>query len=277
MKVCRQCVRIKVRQTAGLVCFPFPAERGGAVLAALLVLACFNLAGCSQKAPEIVPEPIQQAPGLSRSAIKFDTTGLTSVYASGTVQKWSSGRTEEVSLHCILAPPDIPCPLSDKKGVQDYFRNCARQSGGGLVSVDMVKVKEVPCIMTIVKVPQKPSGMTYIGSITIPLAEGSYVIRVQCIETGITGSRESAVLQNLTTSGKVGIDGHGNLTNWQQDPYDRSLTAPDLILRNQSDDEKYDKVFPTHPLTKVRFGLRTILRTLELDKSVLLAPPFLGP
>ncbi|MDX1990651.1 MAG: hypothetical protein SFV17_28410 [Candidatus Obscuribacter sp.] len=270
-------MRIEVRQTASLGAFSSRAGRGGLTLAALLVLACFDLTGCSQKAPEIVPEPIQQAPGLSRSAIKFDTTGLTSVYTSGTVQKWSSGRTEEVSLHCILAPPDIPCALSDKKGVQNYFRNCARQSGGGLVSVDMVKVKEVPCIMTIVKVPQKPSGMTYIGSLTIPLAEGSYVIRVQCIETGITGSRESAVLQNLTTSGKVGIDAHGNLTNWQQDPYDPGLNAPDLILRNKADDERYDKLFPTHPLTKVRFGLRTILRTLELDKSVLLAPPFLGP
>lgn len=277
MKVCRMIARIEAKQTESPFSFFGGAKRGGTALTALLTAVTVSLWGCSQKAPEVVPEPIQQAPGISRSAIKFDTTGLTSVYTSGTVQKWSSGRTEEVSLHCILAPPDIPCSLSDKKGVQNYFRNCARQSGGGLVSVEMEKIKEVPCIVTIVKIPQRPSGMTYVGSLTIPLAEGSYVIRVQCIETGITGSRESAVLQSLTSSGKVGMDGRGNLTNWQQDPYDRSLTGHDLVLRNQSDDEKYDKLFPNHPLSKVRFGLRTILRTLELDKSVLLAPPFLGP
>ncbi|MBN8660749.1 MAG: hypothetical protein J0M35_10320 [Candidatus Obscuribacter phosphatis] len=244
-------------------------------------LAIFLLTACS-KAEQPKPEAEIQLnavvpPQLSIDAVRFDTTGLTGVESAPNTKRWTSGRALEVSLRCIEVPPDIPCSLSNKEGIRDYFRRCAIQGGGGLVEADVIKIGQVPCAKTIVKVPQQPSGTAYVGSITIPLAQGSYVIRVQSVETGITGMRESAILHNLTASGKVTISEGGVLQNWERDPYDPKIKGDDLVLRNQSEDERYDKLFPTHPLTRVRVALKAILRTIKLDKSVLMAPPFLGP
>jgi hypothetical protein len=245
------------------------------------LLVLFLLTACSKAEP---PKPEAEMPlkavvppQLSIDAVQFDTSGLKGLESTPNCKRWSSGRALEVSLRCIEMPPDIPCALSNKEGIRDYFRRCAIQGGGGLVEADVIKIGQVPCAKTIVKVPQQPSGTAYVGSITIPLAQGSYIIRVQSVETGITGMRESAILNNLTAAGKVTISDGGVLQNWERDPYDPKIKGDDLVLRNQSEAERYDKLFATHPLTRVRVALKAILRTIKLDKSVLMAPPFLGP
>lgn len=247
----------------------------------LCFLALFLVTACSKAEPPKpeaeIPLKAVVPPQLSIDAVQFDTSGLKGLESTPNCKRWSSGRALEVSLRCIEMPPDIPCALSNKEGIRDYLRRCAIQGGGGLVEADVIKIGQVPCAKTIVKVPQQPSGTAYVGSITIPLAQGSYVIRVQSVETGITGMRESAILNNLTAAGKVTISDDGVLQNWERDPYDPKIKGDDLVLRNQSEDERYDKLFPTHPLTRVRVALKAILRTIKLDKSVLMAPPFLGP
>ena len=48
-------------------------------------------------------------------------------------------------------------------------------------------------IKTIFKFPQDPTGMTYLGSYTIPFKKYSYVIKIQAPELGVTGMRDSII------------------------------------------------------------------------------------
>jgi hypothetical protein len=124
------------------------------------------------------------------------------------------------------------------------------------VEVAVTSVSNVEAIKTIFKFPQKPHGTIYLASWTLPFTSFSYVIKVQCNEFGTTGIREAAVLDKLLASGKFDIK--------KDMPMVGSIAA----------DEKYDKVFPQHPLSRARAYMRHIAQTVQLDAEVLNAPRF---
>jgi hypothetical protein len=45
--------------------------------------------------------------------------------------------------------------------------------------------------------------MTYVGSLTIPFLDFSFVIKVQCEEKGATGIREAVLLDRRLESGEM--------------------------------------------------------------------------
>jgi hypothetical protein len=99
--------------------------------------------------------------------------------------------------------------------------------------------------------------MGYLGSFMIPLANSGYMVSVACLERGITGTRDTAIFIRLLDAGDVEFAaGAQQPTNWMGDPYDPSITGPPA--RNRADDEKYDSLFPDHPLSRVRSLLRQI-------------------
>ena len=52
-------------------------------------------------------------------------------------------------------------------------------------------------VWLIVKAPQKPHGMTYIGSLTFPFRNFSFVLKAVCVEHGTPGMREAVVLERF--------------------------------------------------------------------------------
>jgi len=222
----------------------------------------------------------QEKAMISLDSIHFDTSGWKISEKSKDTIRWEDGKPEFLSLHYFPVPPDIPCELGKLKELRDCYRTAIGQAGGGLVSLDVLNVKvgtrEVPCLRNIVKVPQSPSGMLYIGSLTFPFADFSYVIKVQCFEEGITGMRDAVVADRLMGAGDVKLDPKtGGILGWAQDPYEPSFKGP--ALKNQSEDEKYDSQFPEHPLSRARAILARASETVNLDDSVLSSPPFSGP
>jgi hypothetical protein len=124
--------------------------------------------------------------------------------------------------------------------------------------MSVLRVAGCPAIKVIFKVPQKPSGMTYVGSLTIPFRDFSFVVKVQCEERGITGGREAVLLTRwLETHDLPAVLG---------DPTD----LPDW----HPESEEFDAEFPGHPISRVRRVLRRVCDSLVIDEGVASAAGF---
>jgi hypothetical protein len=213
---------------------------------------------------------------LSIRSVEFEKPGCEVIDQSESSITWAaSARPEIISLHYFAKEPDIPCPLSDLKGLRDGYRKGISQAGGGLVAADVITVKDLPCLQTIFKLLQQPSGMMYLGSLTFPFADASFVIKIQCAEPGTSGLREAIIINELMGKGEVVIDPETlSMKGWAQDPYDPDFEGP--ALRNKSEDEKYDAQFPDHPLTRTRLLLTQVKDSLKFDSDVQNAKPFTG-
>jgi len=88
-----------------------------------------------------------------------------------------------------------------------------------------------------------------LGSLTIPFKKCSYVVKIQAVEVGTTGLRDSLVSNQLLTEGKITLGGAG-FENWFVDPYDPSFKKGTLM--NASEELAYDAMFPEHPLSQAR-------------------------
>jgi len=109
----------------------------------------------------------------------------------------------------------------------------------------------------ILKVPRQPHGMDYVGSLTIPFAEFSFVIKMQCEERGITGMREAALFLLTQKEGTVTLTPGGTLVgDWN------------------TDDERHDASFPDHPVSRLRRNFSHIIHTLRIDEATQGRPRF---
>jgi hypothetical protein len=157
---------------------------------------------------------------------------------------WTNPAGDVLSAHYFPIPPDLPGPLSDLTSIRAYYRKMLGRNGA-IVEVNSTTVSSLPALRTIVKIKQEPCGMTYVAAATVPFAQCSFVAKVQCPERGLTGIRDTAVAAKL---GLVGASG------WASDPYMSRVRNP--ILRNRSDDQEWDDVFPEHPLSRARRHLK---------------------
>ena len=181
---------------------------------------------------------------------------------------------DDLSINFFDCPPDIHSKDDTEVEIQNFYRKLSYESGGAIIEVKKIKIGSFDAINTILKFPKPPSGMVYIGSYTIPFKNCSYVVKVVCVEQGITGIRDSAILSLMITNGTVKRDNEkeGRLKGWMRDPYDNSINLP--FMMNLSESEKFDDMFPNHPLSRLRKYLKHIEETIKIDKSLLKEPKF---
>ena len=180
--------------------------------------------------------------------------------------------TAVLSVEMFIGVPEIPVSLADIDKLRFVYRTIANNSGAGLISADVFNVDGIDCVQTIFKMPQANRGMVYIGSLTVPFAEFSFVIKIQCQEVGFTGLREAVVLDRLFDEGTDVSEENGELKNWERDPYDPEGAYP--LMPNRAEDERYDEDFPVHALSRVRRWLFQIRETLHFSEEVKQAQPF---
>lgn len=115
--------------------------------------------------------------------------------------------------------------------------------------------------------------MAYIGSYTIPFKNFSYVVKVQCIENGITGIRDNTIFELMIRNGKIKLNPEKQtVEGWMKDPYDESVHLP--LMMNLSESEEFDSQFPEHPLSRMRKFLKHVEETIKIDDSLLNEPKF---
>lgn len=162
-----------------------------------------------------------------------------------------------LSLNYFYSKPDIPS-IKQVGRLRDYYRNQIVAHNGGLIQVDLIDLKRYPAIKTIFKIPQQPKGVVYLGSLTIPFRDRSYVIKIQALELGMTGVRDSVILDRFLREGNVNID------NWSADPYNSTYTKGTRM--NKSEAPEYDVEFEDHPLTRVRKYIS------EIEENIVFKP-----
>jgi hypothetical protein len=208
-------------------------------------------------------------------SITFDATTFTFHGDEDGVRIWHTAAGDGIGLYYFPIPPDIPADLASLEDVRSGYRKLMASQGNAIIEVETPMVDGCPAVRTIIKVPQQPHGMIYLGSVTLPFRDFSYVIKVQCEEFGTTGLRDSEVLDELFGTGEVTLDingGEGRLKGWMQDPYDASIVS--TFARNRGEAQEYDARFPEHPLSRLRPTLNHIQDTLHVGDEVSREPRF---
>jgi len=224
---------------------------------------------------------------LPLDLVTFDTNNLLYSRDEGNSRVWHSELGEWVSLHYFPLHPDIEADITDADALKRFFWASAAQAGIGCVETwPLVELDGCRAVRRIIKRAQNPDGRgrIYVGSVTLPFRDFSYVIRVEAAEGGFTGIRESFVTHELLSNDLVKVKpdpssgeedvilGPADMEGWTVNVIDDSIPAH--LQPNVSEDPQYDNQFPKHPLSRVRALLRKIEETLKVDESVKRAPPF---
>jgi hypothetical protein len=196
----------------------------------------------------------EQHPSLS--SVVFDTAGYEDSGVHDGAHVWHTAQGDGVGLFFFSIQPDLPSKARSTDELRQFFSSMLGQSGGKLVELHVCNVDGYPSVATIIKVPQQPSGMTYVGSIMIPFRDFSFVVKVQCEERGMTGLREAMILNGMLAKDNVASDNSG------------------LPIGFSPDDAKFDAKFPEHPLSRLRKTLREIGSSLHLNDAVRHLPTF---
>ena len=179
------------------------------------------------------------------------------------IRIWVNKFGDLLSINFFPENPNLPEFVGNIHSLRNFYRDTIVQSNGGLVEVEKEFWGDLLLIKTIFKIAQEPTGFTYIASYSIIMESYVFIIKVQCQEKGMTGARECAVL--LITE-KMGLIPKGTLEGWFYDPYDPSIKNG--VLSNFSDQEKYDKYFPDHPLSRARKTLQYIRETMRIRNEI---------
>ncbi|WP_419494179.1 hypothetical protein [Chryseobacterium bernardetii] len=204
-------------------------------------------------------------------SVTIPDQGWTKVSEDDEAIRWVNPQQSAlIVLHFFDKEPDLPT-AKDLDYLKKFYRNIAASSNGGVIETDIINLHNIPCVKTIIKIPQQETGMAYIASITIPFENCSYVVKIQADEIGITGMRDALILDRLHKAGEVEIE-EENIKNWFEDPYDPDFRQGTLM--NQSELEKYDPEFPEHPLSVARSLIRSTAETIIFKKEIKELPAF---
>src|SRR4051794_29219746 len=124
----------------------------------------------------------------SLASVTFDTSTLLPQSADPARKVWFTPAGDGISLNFFDKPPDLPPNLRSPDQLQQFYSSSLQGSPATLVETRLTTVAQCPAIRLILKSPQQPHGLTYVGSLTIPFRDFSYVLKVQCQELGPTGT-----------------------------------------------------------------------------------------
>jgi len=191
--------------------------------------------------------------------------------SSESIKSWvNPEQTISLSINYFSLEPDIPT-LKNIDQLRDFFRKALAAQGYGMVELDILQTFGISMVKGIFKIPQRPFGMTYLASMTIPFENCSFVIKVQAMESGATGMRDTVISQKLLTNNEISIGPNG-FEGWFYDPYDENIK--DGLRMNRSEEEQYDSQFPEHPLSRSREILRDVLNKIDFDSALENIPKF---
>ncbi len=202
---------------------------------------------------------------ISINSVSIPDFGWEKIREDKSVIQWINPEENVIiSLNFFELPPDIPT-MKDIEVLRNFYRQLISNVNGGLIEVEFSTKDKLSFVKTIFKLPQEPSGMGYIASLTLPFKNCSFVFKIQAVEMGITGLREAVIAEKLLLENVISIDESG-YSNWFTDPYDKNFKS--RILMNKAEQIVYDNDFPDHPLTQARQLLNQIEAGLQWKSEI---------
>jgi hypothetical protein len=201
-----------------------------------------------------------EARGLGLDSVRFDTLGLAPDPDEEPDCRYWLGPNLMLSENWFPIPPDLPS-LQEKeiRALYDVLLGEQQPDTHGrtprLLHIAVHHETPVPVVLTLIRVVV-PGDRRYsfVGSITLPLAECSWVVKVQSSEGGTTGVRETLAGARFR---RANPDLSIEEMRSRFDPYDAHWDS------DESD-----------PLTLVRRSTDRLLASLEVDPEVRKAQPF---
>lgn len=195
----------------------------------------------------------------SIDSISFNNTGYEykGEPESGKVRVWHTPAGDGVGIYFFPVRPDLPRVHSENELAASYTM-ALKKTGNRLVEVRIVVAANCLAVRTIVSEQRQPSGLTFVGSLTVPFRDFSFVVKCQCAEMGpLTGGKEAILL-----SRRLQVSSTEELKN------------PRLISDFNPDDPSYDTEFPNHPVARARRLLDHIADSLIIAGKVRKLPGF---
>jgi hypothetical protein len=196
----------------------------------------------------------------SLDGVSFDNTGFTpqGEPETGRIRVWHTPEGDGLGVYFFSVPPNLPPNAGSVDELADFYRRLVGDSGGKLVEVSVSAASGLLVVRTISSAPQKPTGRTYVGSLTLPFRDFSFVIKCQCAEHGTTGVKE-AILMARSRAAKEPMTiegGRFHIPGWNPD------------------DPKHDAAYPNHPVARVRRVLDHVAGSLVVAEDVRGLPGF---
>jgi hypothetical protein len=199
----------------------------------------------------------------SLDAVRFDDIG----YAfqgepqPGKLRVWQTPEGDGLLVYFFSAPPDLPANAGSVEVLAAFYRRLMGDSGGKLVEARVVVAGGCPSVRTILSVPQQPSGRTYVGSLTVPFRDFSFVLKCQCPEHGHTGLKAALLFARSRAANEpMTIEGE-------------RFTIPGFDV----DDPKHDAEFPHDPVARARRILDHLAGSLVVAAEARSLPGFALP
>ena len=182
---------------------------------------------------------------------------------------------DEKTGNYLLAYQEVPNGALDKMDIKqefplyrDWMRNQFVQLGGGLISCEIYNENCIFAYESICKAPkqQDEKGIDYHYFLSIHNKVDNRLdqIRLTLKELGDTGMRDNLLMHPLVDISGLDMLEIGKY--YRQDPYEPEFNEGNV--RNASELEEFDYLFPFHPLSVLRMELRPrLLKSLKyLDK-----------
>jgi hypothetical protein len=205
----------------------------------------------------ILSNILSQRPSASPDSVTFDASRYQFQGDRDGARVWFLPEGGGVGLYYFPRQPGLPQRAVSVGQLREFY---AAQMGNQLKLVEcrVLALDGIRSIWLIAKgQDQQTRGSVYLGSLTIPFRDFSFVIKIQCQEQGVTGAREALLTNEALRKGTGRIEsGRFVPTGWS------------------FDDEQFDDKLPQHPLSRVRRELRHIASSTRIEPSVRNAAKF---
>jgi hypothetical protein len=193
----------------------------------------------------------------SPDSVTFDASRYAFQGARDGARVWFLPEGDGVGLYFFPRKPDLPPHLASVAQLKDFY---VAQMGTKLkvVQCRVLLLDGVQSVWLIGKgSDEETHGAIYLGSLTIPFRDFSFVIKIQCHEEGTTGMREALLVEEALRKGTGRVDGNRFVSDgWY------------------FDDEQFDDKLPRHPLSRVRRELRHIGASVRIERKIRNEPRF---
>ena len=119
---------------------------------------------------------------FTTDGIRFKTSGLMLRKNEPARQLWLNAFNDVIEFRAFDLQPDIPVRLSDARGLRAFYDSGAAAQQGSVIGLEVRAVQKFRAILLELQLPAQPRGSTFVASITLPLRDGSFVIKAQAIE-----------------------------------------------------------------------------------------------
>jgi hypothetical protein len=115
--------------------------------------------------------------------LRIDETGLMLRKNEPSRKLWLNGFNDVLELRAFAAKPDIPVSLSDLTALRDYYQKAAATQNAELLEVGIRTVCQIKAIRITMYQKAKPTGYTFVSSLALLFKNGSFVLKIQALET----------------------------------------------------------------------------------------------